>query len=98
PSGERGPTPGSGGHLGELGGPVRQRGPRARPMRGPSARAEEVVAGAPGEERPAPRGVVACLRGRELTCDPDVVPVDGGGAVVAPPRPDRIREPLLLVA
>src|SRR5262249_24574487 len=86
-----------GGQLADPGRPVRGRGPRARAVARASARAEQVVAGAAGEERAAPVGVVAGV-GDVLAGDPDRVAIDRRRAVVAPARADRVREPLLLVA
>src|SRR5262245_14115944 len=77
--------------------PVRERGPRARAVARATARAEQVVAGAAGEERAAPIGEVAGA-GDVLAGDPDRVAIDRRRTVVAPACADAAREPLLLVA
>src|SRR5262245_66243839 len=73
--------------------PVGEGSAGARPVACASARPQQVVAGAAHEERAAPRRVVAVCGGDVLAGDPDRVTVDGGRAVVAPARPDRVREP-----
>ena len=60
-------------------------------MRRAGAGPQQVIAGAAHEERAAPGGVVAAVRD-VLAGDPDRVPIDGCGAVVAPARPRRVAD------
>src|SRR5712691_8690228 len=83
--------------LANPGRPVRDRGPRAWAVARATARAEQVVAGAAGEERAAPVGVVAGA-GDVLAGDPDRVSVARRRPVVGPACADAVREHLLLVA
>src|SRR6266511_3372628 len=76
--------------------PVRRCASRAGAVARSATRAQNVVAGPSGEERPAPVGVVAGV-GDVLAGDPDRVTVHRCGAVVAPARADPGREPRLLV-
>src|SRR5690349_21243624 len=77
--------------------PVGDRGTDAVTVGRPATRTEQVVTGAADEERPAPVGVAAGAAD-VLAGDPDRVTVDGSGAVVAPPGPNRVGEVLGLVA
>src|SRR5919204_3565858 len=76
--------------------PVGEGTPRARPVIRSAACAEEVVATSTGKERAAPLRVVARVAD-VLARDPDGIPVDCGGTVVAPTRANGVREPLLPV-
>src|SRR5919197_1318562 len=77
--------------------PVGGRRARAGPVARTSARAQDVVTSAAGEERATPVGVVARV-GDVLTGDPHRIAVHGGGTVVAPTRSGPGREARLLVA
>src|SRR4051794_13728749 len=77
--------------------PVAEGGALARAVVRPTAGAEQVIAGAAGEERPAPGRVVAGL-GNVFAGDPDRVAVDGRRAVVAPAGARRGAADLLRVA
>src|SRR5712691_13292260 len=77
--------------LANPGRPVRDRGPRAWAVARATARAEQVVAGAAGEERAAPVGVVAGA-GDVLAGDPDRVAVHGRCPVVTPAGARRVAD------
>src|SRR5258708_4834492 len=77
--------------------PVAERGPRARPMTGAGARAEQIVARAARDERSGPGGVVTGV-GDVVAGEPDRVPGHGRCTIVTPPRPRRIASDLLFVA
>src|SRR5205814_6072458 len=75
----------------DTGRPVAECGSGSGGSRRGGAGAELVVSGAGSEEPSAPVGVAAGMR-CVLARDPDRIPVDRGGAVVAPPRAGRVTD------